>query len=72
MAYRKNEGYLIKFDDRIVEDGTVIAGWSDWIADFNSNDVSLLDQSVRSVCCQFVRSVMFISIVTQICDSLHL
>ena len=28
MAYKKHEGYLIKFDDRIAEDGTVVAGWS--------------------------------------------
>ena len=43
VAYRKHDGYLIKFDDRIAEDGTVVAGWSDWIEDLNSKDVRLLD-----------------------------
>lgn len=44
MAYRKHEGYLVKFKDRIDDDGTVVAGWSDWIQDLNSKDVRLLDQ----------------------------
>ena len=43
VAYRKHEGYLVKFEDRIEDDGTVVAGWSDWIEDLNSKDVSLLD-----------------------------
>ena len=28
MAYKKHEGYLIKSDNRIAEDGTVVARWS--------------------------------------------
>ena len=43
VAYRKHEGYLVKFEDRIEDDGTVVAGWSDWIEDLNSKDVRLLD-----------------------------
>lgn len=44
VAYRKHEGCLVKFEDRIADDGTVVAGWSDWIPDLNSKDVRLLDQ----------------------------
>lgn len=43
MVYRKYEGYLIKFDDIIVEDGIIVVGWFDWIEDLNSKDVCLLD-----------------------------
>ena len=43
VAYQKHEGYLVKFEDRIEDDGTVVAGWSDWIADLNSKDIRLLD-----------------------------
>lgn len=35
---------IVKFEDRIADDGTVVAGWSDWIPDLNSKDVRLLDQ----------------------------
>ena len=43
VAYRKHEGYLIKFEDKTDDDGKVVAGWSDWIEDLNSKDVRLLD-----------------------------
>ena len=35
VAYRKHEGYLVNFADRIDSNGRVIAGWSDWIEDLN-------------------------------------
>ena len=44
MAYKKQEGYLVKFADRIDSDGTVVEGCSDWIEDLNSKDVRPLDQ----------------------------
>ncbi|CAH3178283.1 unnamed protein product [Porites evermanni] len=42
---RSNGRALINrvIEDRIEDDGTVVAGWSDWIADLNSKDVRLLD-----------------------------
>lgn len=43
VAYRKHEGYLVKFEDRNADDGTVAAGWSEGIADLNSKDVRVLD-----------------------------
>ena len=43
VAYRKHDGYLVKFEDRTGDDGKVVAGWSDWIEDLNSKDVRLLD-----------------------------
>ena len=42
VAYRKHEGYLVNFADRIDSNGRVIEGWSDWIEDLNSKDVRLL------------------------------
>ena len=42
LAYRKHEGYLVNFADRIDSNGRVIEGWSDWIEDLNSKDVCLL------------------------------
>ena len=43
VAYRRQEGYLVKFEDRCDSSGKVVEGWSDWIADLNSKDVRLLD-----------------------------
>ena len=43
VAYRKHEGYLVNFSDRIDSYGRVIEGRSDWIEDLNSlKDVRLL------------------------------
>ena len=42
VAYRKQEGYLIKFEDRIpMTEQSLLAGWSDWITDLHSRDVCL-------------------------------
>ena len=42
MAYRKHEGYLVNFANRIDRNGRVIEGWSDWKEDLNGKDVRLL------------------------------
>jgi len=47
VAYRKQEGNLVKFDDRSDPDtNDVIAEWYDWIENINSSDVRLLEPSL--------------------------
>ena len=44
VAYRRQDGYLVQFNDFQDSEGNVVEGWADWIEDLNSKDVHLLDQ----------------------------